>query len=85
VIRAPDDAAVFDAVSAIIREVLRRPDLQVTPQTTARDVPGWDSFAMVAMIVAVQDRFAIELETEALDEIGNVGDLVRAIAGSAAS
>jgi acyl carrier protein len=40
---------------------------------------------MVAMIVAVQDRFAIELETEALDEIGNVGDLVRAIAGSAAS
>jgi acyl carrier protein len=73
------DPTIFDKVAAIIRDVLRKPNLAVRPETRAPDVPGWDSFAMVRIIIAVQDAFGVELETDYLDEIDNVSDLVRAI------
>jgi acyl carrier protein len=73
------DTAVLERVSYVIRNVLRRPDLHITPRTRAPDVPGWDSFAMIAIIIEVQDAFEVELTTDSLDEMHNVGDLVRAI------
>ena len=46
------------------------------PQTTAQDVPGWDSFAMVKIIIGMQELFGIEFDTEELDDIRNVGVLI---------
>ena len=77
-----NDVEIMEKVTTIIRGVLRRPRLQLTPQTRAPDVPRWDSFAMVLIIVEVQDEFTIELATSDLDEMDNVGDLVRAISAS---
>jgi acyl carrier protein len=73
------EAAVLESVADIIRQALARPGLKITPETRALNVPGWDSFEMVGIIIAVQDRFGIELETRELDGLRNVGDLVRAI------
>ena len=65
------------AVIKIIREVLFQPDQEMSAVTTPQDVPGWDSFAMVNIIILIQDEFDIEFGTEELDEIHCIGDLVR--------
>ena len=63
----------------IVRETLGDPAMVVTPHTSAADVPGWDSVAMVEMIMAVEARFNIRLGSRDLDQIASVGDMVALI------
>jgi acyl carrier protein len=70
---AGDDiqAALMD----ILRRVFEREDLQVSRETTANDVDGWDSFRMVEILMAVEERFGIRLRSKEIDRLKNVGDL----------
>ena len=49
----------------------------------AKDVPGWDSFKQIDIILAVEEKYRIKLNTRELDSLQNVGDLVRVIAARA--
>ena len=70
-------------VTELLREVFDDPDLAVTPETSAKDVQGWDSMKQVMILLAVEEKFEIELSTREMDRLRNVGDLVAAIAGHA--
>lgn len=63
-------------LSVIFRAVFDRRDLIVTTAMTARDIPGWDSFKQVEIIMACESRFGFEFEPHEIDELGNVGDLL---------
>jgi acyl carrier protein len=76
---------VFEAVVAIIRGVFSLEDLKVTSKTTAEDVPGWDSFKMVEIIVEVEQRFGVTMETRDMDHIRCVGDMVLRISDKIAA
>jgi acyl carrier protein len=67
---------VLEAVVAIIRGVFNQEDLQVTSKTSAVDVPEWDSFKMIEIIVEVEKRFEVKMETRDMDHIHCVGDMV---------
>ena len=67
---------VFDTAVDIIRGVFQRGDLKITSKTSAADVPGWDSFKMIEIIMEVEKRFGITMETRDMDHIHCVGDLV---------
>jgi len=66
---------IFETVVDIIRGVFQREDLKVTSKTSAADVPGWDSFKMIEIIMEVEKRFGITMETRDMDHIQCVGDL----------
>jgi acyl carrier protein len=72
-------AEIYPALERIARAVLVRDDLILTPETTANDVPGWDSFKMVEIVVAVEELFDIRIHSRDLDRLNNVGDLVTMI------
>lgn len=71
---------VVDDIQAVLADILRstfgREDLQVSRKTTANDVDGWDSFRMVEILMAVEDRFGVKLRSKEIDRLKNVGDLV---------
>lgn len=69
----------MEGLAQIVRETLGTPELAVTRQTAAADVPGWDSVAMVDMILAAEERFGIQLGSRDMDRITNVGDMVDVI------
>jgi len=73
-----DEAAIYAALSGIFQEVFLR-DLALTPELAAKDVPGWDSFKQIEIIVALEDRYGIKFRTRELDSLHNVGDLVRVL------
>jgi acyl carrier protein len=64
----------------IFNDVFIRDDMELTPEMTARDVPGWDSFKQIEIIMAAEERFGVKLQTREIDQIGNVADLVQALA-----
>lgn len=69
------EAEVYEALTGIFRSVFGRADMVVSPALSARDVPGWDSFKQIEVMMAVEERFAIELSTRDIDTLRNVGDL----------
>ena len=77
------DETILADVTELLREVFDDPELAVTPQTSAKDVQGWDSMKQVMILLAVEEKFEIELSTREMDRLRNVGDLVAAIASHA--
>lgn len=73
-----DDIA--SKVFAIVKDVFARPDLVVTVDTAAADVPGWDSFSHMSLIMQIEDDFGVAFQTEEIGQMGRVGDLIDLIA-----
>jgi acyl carrier protein len=67
---------LLEMVTPTFREVFSEPDLILTEQTTAVDVAGWDSFAHVNLIVALEERFAVTFSTRELAAMQSVADLL---------
>lgn len=69
----------------VIREVLDRPDLEVTPELTARDVPEWDSLANITIVIEVERAFGIKFTSDELASFANVGAMAAAAAAKQAA
>ncbi len=70
---------IFSRVQDVIRDCLDKPDLVLRPEMVARDVEGWDSIAMVNIILQTQKTFGIRFKSTEIDELVNVGDFVTKI------
>jgi acyl carrier protein len=79
------DAAIYTALNEIFRDVFLRDDLVLSPELSANDVSGWDSLKQIEILIAVQEHFRIKFRTADLDNMNNIGDLVRVIAAKARS
>ena len=76
----PADTAIYDGLTEIFRDLFLRYDLMATPELTAQDVAGWDSFRHIEIMMAAEERWAIKFSTRELDGLRSVGDLARVIA-----
>ncbi len=74
-----DKTAVYAELTAIFQDVFMRDDLQLRPELTAKDVPGWDSFKQIEIIIALEERYHMKFHTKELDRLHNVGDLVSTV------
>ena len=74
------EAEIYADLGEIFRDVFLTEDIELRPDLSAKDVPGWDSFKQIDIILAVEEKYRIKLNTRELDSLQNVGDLVRVIA-----
>jgi acyl carrier protein len=72
--------AIYTALHEIFQEVFMRDDIELAPALTAKDVAGWDSFKQIEIMVSVEERFNIRLNTREIDGLKCVGDLAEVIA-----
>ena len=66
-------------LTEVFRDVFERPELVLTPFTSADDIPDWDSVYHIKILVAVERRFGIRFEsteTDPLTDIGEFCDLI---------
>ena len=76
----PTEAEIYPALTTIFHDVFSRDDLTLTPELSAKDVRGWDSFKQIEIIMASEEAWEIRFTTRELDALRCVGDLVRIIA-----
>jgi acyl carrier protein len=69
-------AALLQMVTPTFRDVFSKPELVLTEATNAADVDGWDSFAHINLIVAIEEAFGIAFDTDELGRMACVGDLI---------
>lgn len=70
---------IYAELTDIIRDVLMQDELVLTPDLTAKQVEGWDSFKMIEIVMAVESHFRIKVPSKQLDSLEKVGDLVALI------
>ena len=75
----PPARPVLSELTAILREVLDDQELVLTAETSAADIPGWDSMAHIALVVEVECRFGIRFQAAEIEALRQVGDLVALI------
>ena len=70
---------VLAGVTEIFRTVFKDPDLELTPRSSADEVPGWDSMTHISLIVEAECRYGILFQAAEIESLNTVGELVRAI------
>ncbi len=71
------ETQVYEQLTAIFRDVFMKDDLELKPELTAKDVPGWDSFKQIEIVLGIEEKYGIKFHTRDLDGLHNVGDLAR--------
>jgi acyl carrier protein len=70
---------LFDRIQGTFRTVFEDPALAITREMTAEDVTGWDSFAHVNLIMALEGEFGIKFRLAEVQELNCVGDVIDVI------
>ena len=63
-------------LQTIFRDVLDQPDLVITPESSARTVEDWDSFAHIVVVRAVENHFDVKFALNEVGNLQNVGDFM---------
>ncbi|WRB58027.1 acyl carrier protein [Helicobacter pylori] len=69
-------------MQAVIVEQLNVDATQVTPEAEFVKDLGADSLDVVELIMALEEKFGIEIPDEQVEKIVNVGDVVKYIEGN---
>ena len=59
----------------IFRVLFNRPDLELDDNLTAKDIPGWDSFNHVNLIINIEEEFNVQFSNNEVGGMQNVGHL----------
>jgi acyl carrier protein len=72
-------AEILTGLTQIVRETIGDDTIVLTPETTADDVPMWDSFNHINILVAAEVRFGVKFQTAEIEGLRNVGQLAQLI------
>jgi acyl carrier protein len=70
---------ISQELKTVITLALNIDDWEVTDETTAAEVPGWDSLSHVNVILAVEKHFGVRFKGSEVLNLKNVGALQQLI------
>ena len=59
----------------IARTLFRDPNLEMTDELTASQVPGWDSLNHVNLVIQIEEELEIRFRNDEIARLTNVGEL----------
>ncbi|PIR01164.1 MAG: acyl carrier protein [Nitrospinae bacterium CG11_big_fil_rev_8_21_14_0_20_45_15] len=71
----------LEKLTGIFRILFNAPDLELNDDLTAKDVPGWDSFNHVNLIINIEEEFGVRFSNDEVGKLQNVGNLKSLLAG----
>jgi acyl carrier protein len=77
--------SLHEQLQALFREVFDDPGLELRDDTTAADVPNWDSLAHINLMTAIETQFSIHFSDRELGGFADVGELERVLERKIAS
>ncbi len=72
----PGRDEVLEDIRKVVLKVTRAGDIALGPESTARDVPGWDSLAHVSIVAGVEQLYGVRFSLKELKNLKTVGNLV---------
>ncbi len=69
-------ADILERLQPIFRDVFDDDRLVITRASSGQNVDGWDSFAHINLVSAIEKEFKIKFALGELQDLKNVGDMV---------
>ncbi len=66
----------MERLNRVFQQVFDDDELQISRQTSAKDVEGWDSLMHVTLIVNVEKAFHVKFSSSEVAALKDVGDLL---------
>jgi len=76
---------IYTQLTVVFHDIFDDDTIVLTPGLTAAEVPEWDSFNHINLIVAVEGKFKIKFQTAELESLHTVGHLADLIAAKLAA
>ena len=70
---------ILHELDTIFRDILKNENITLTPETTAKDVDGWDSLTNMRLITAIEKHYNIRFGLRGILKFKHVGDLCASI------
>ena len=70
---------VLARVTEIIRDEFDDEEIEVTYETAAKDVEGWDSLSHISIVHDMESTFGIKFTMAEVQSLQNVGEYIDAI------
>lgn len=74
-----EEQLIYARLKQIFQDVFDADSLDLSPETTAKDVDGWDSLSHIRLILTVEKAFKFKFSTSEIGKLEDVGDLVALI------
>jgi len=71
---------IMNALLEIFRETFDDGGIEISRETTADDVDGWDSLTHIQLVSAVEGHFEVRFKLQEIMKFNDVGDLCDCIA-----
>lgn len=68
---------LHERLETVFRNVFGDPAISLTDDTTADDIPQWDSLQHVVLLFNVEQEFGVQFGGQEVGRLANVGDLKR--------
>jgi len=63
----------------LFRKIFNDDAIEISPETTANDIPGWDSLGHIKLMVSIEKKFSIKFTAKEISNLKNVGELLTII------
>lgn len=73
------DQNIIETVQELIRDVFENDTIVINENTIATDVPEWDSFNHVRLMIVIEDHFGVNFPTGEVADLSNVKELISLI------
>ena len=70
------DDEIFAVIGIVVLQETGEASLEITPEMTANDIPGWDSLAHIRIILELGSRLGVSIDVEATYRAATIGDLI---------
>jgi acyl carrier protein len=64
-------------LTPVFARVFNDKHINISPNTTAADIPKWDSFTHMTLIAEIEETFRVSFSYEEVASLVNVGDMLR--------
>ena len=74
---APLDPALVGRIASLVADVIGAPPSSLSVDSRRNVTTGWDSFANLQVIGAIEEEFGVAIPTDAAVSLHSIGDFVR--------
>jgi len=72
---------IFEQVRAIASDILATPTERLSSESSPETVESWDSIQHLNLVLALEEKFNVQLSPEEIEQMSSIGQIARVLEG----
>ena len=72
---------VSDQIRTMASDIFGVPADKITPTSTPETIETWDSIQHLNLVLALEEKFEVQLSPEEIEQMKSIGDVIKLVEG----